>query len=240
MPPPPPDRDVTAAPSVWLRAERGSRGRPSQWTRSAVADAGIQIADTHGLDTVTMRSVATQLGTAAASLYRIVDSRDQLLELMADRVNGEFNYSTLTEGSGTDGLRILTRQARAIYANHAWLLDVHTTTLVLGPNAMTYLDHALGTLADTPLTSRERLETIGILSGLVRVLARDDTSKTRGRLSALWQVAMTEHLRAAATGGTHPHLEAALTRPDSAEATTDRFEEVVGVFIDTLVHGQRH
>jgi hypothetical protein len=187
-----------------------------------------------------MRSVAAQLGTAAASLYRIVDSRDQLVELMADRVSREFDYSKVTEGSGKDGLRILAGQARAIYANHPWLLDVHTTTPVLGPNAMTYLDHALGTLVDTPLTSRERLETIGILSGLVRVLAREDASKARSRLSAAWQVAMTEYLRAAAMGGTHPHLEAALTRPDSAASTTDRFEDVVGVFIDTLVDGQRH
>lgn len=143
----------TAAPSVWLRTQRGSRGPASQWTRDDVAAAGVGLADAGGLEAVTMRSMAATLGTAGASLYRIVDSRDHVLELMADRVIAEFDYADTPPGSGHVGLLSLAVQARAIYARHPWLLTITTSSPVLGPNATTYLDHALGTIVETALTS---------------------------------------------------------------------------------------
>lgn len=233
---PPP---ATAAPSVWLRRERGSRGRASQWSRDEVADAGVLIADEHGLVAVTMRSVAAHLGTEGASLYRIVDSRDQLLELMADRVNGEFDYSTAAAGSGAAGLHSLARQGRALYARHRWLLDIPGATPVLGPNATAYLDHALGTLAATGLASRDRLEVVGILSGLVRVLALGEASPEQGRLSPAWQAAMTDHLRTMVAGRSHPHLAAVLAAGHGAPDPADRFDHVIGLIIDALINGRR-
>ena len=230
---------TTAAPSVWLRPERGSRGPASRWTRDDVADAGVRVADEHGLAAVTMRSVASRLGTAGASLYRIVDSRDQLLELMADRVNGEFDYSTVGAGSGTVGMRSLARQGRAIYARHRWLLEIPDTAPVLGPNAMTYLDRALGTLSSTDLTEGAKLEVVGIVSGLVRVLALGEASPGRGRLSPEWQAAMADHLRATAVSESHPHLAAVLAADRDAADPGDGFDRVIGLVIDVAVHGSQ-
>lgn len=230
---------ATAAPSIWLRRERGSRGRASQWTRDEVADAGVLVADQQGLAAVTMRSVAAHLGTAGASLYRIVDSRDQLLELMADRVNGEFDYSTAPAGSGAAGLHSLAAQARALYARHRWLLDISTTAPVLGPNAATYLDGALGTLTATDLNSRERLEAVGILSGLVRVLALGEASPEQGPMSRVWQDAMTDHLRTLVESGAHPHLAEVLAASHGAPDATDAFDRVIGLIIDALINRRR-
>lgn len=229
---------TTAAPSVWLRRERGSRGRASQWTRDEVADAAVLIADEVGLAAVTMRSVAARLGTAGASLYRIVDSRDQLLELMADRVIGEFDYSTAAAGSGAAGLHSLASQGRALYARHRWLLDISGAAPVLGPNATAYLDRALGTLAAADLTSRDRLEVVGILSGLVRVLALGEASPEQGHLSPAWQAAMAEHLRATVVAGSHLHLAEALATSHGAPDATDRFDHVISLIIDALITGR--
>jgi AcrR family transcriptional regulator len=41
---------------------------------------------------VTMRSAAAAIGTAAASLYRYVASREELVQLMADQVYGEISF----------------------------------------------------------------------------------------------------------------------------------------------------
>lgn len=226
----------TAAPSVWLRPQRGSRGPASQWTRDDVAAAGVSLADAGGLEAVTMRSIAARLGTAGASLYRIVDSRDQVLELMTDRAIGEFDYADTPPGSGSVGLMRLAVQARAIYARHPWLLASATADPVLGPNAMTYLDHALGTLADTTLTSRQRLEAVGIVAGLVRVLALDEAQPGAGRLSPAWQNALASYLRDGTNPDTHPHLSAALLSSEpAADRTGDRFEAVVGLVIAALL-----
>lgn len=50
-----------------------------------IARAGMEIADREGLDAVSMRRVARQLEAGAMSLYRYVESRDELIQLMADR-----------------------------------------------------------------------------------------------------------------------------------------------------------
>src|SRR6201999_4390234 len=62
------ERPATA--SIWMRPERSAAGRPAQWSRAEITGAALRIADAEGLDAVSMRRVAAELGTGAASLYR--------------------------------------------------------------------------------------------------------------------------------------------------------------------------
>jgi AcrR family transcriptional regulator len=58
----------------------------------SIVEAALEIADTEGLQAVTMRRVGASLGTAAMSLYRHIPNKDTLLELMADRVLAQLPY----------------------------------------------------------------------------------------------------------------------------------------------------
>jgi AcrR family transcriptional regulator len=60
---------------IWMRPEHEATGRPAQRSRAEITAAAVTIADREGLDAVSMRRVATELGTGAASLYRYVDNR---------------------------------------------------------------------------------------------------------------------------------------------------------------------
>jgi AcrR family transcriptional regulator len=81
---PPVPRLPTRAPA---RKQRAPRER--SLTREAIATAALEIVDSEGLDAMTMRRVAEKLGTGAASLYAHVASKEDLLELVVDRVIGE-------------------------------------------------------------------------------------------------------------------------------------------------------
>src|ERR1700681_4164034 len=50
----------------------------------AVVASATQVADTEGLEAVTMRQVARALGVAAMTLYTYVPSKAELLDLMLD------------------------------------------------------------------------------------------------------------------------------------------------------------
>ena len=50
--------------------------------------AAVTLADTRGIEAVSMRSLAVELGVGAASLYRYVARKDELIELMVDAVMG--------------------------------------------------------------------------------------------------------------------------------------------------------
>ena len=81
--------DATPRQPIWTRPVRGSRGPAPGRSRDAIVAAAVALADADGLDAVSMRAVATALGTGAGSLYRYLSSRDDLLDLMVDRVAGE-------------------------------------------------------------------------------------------------------------------------------------------------------
>src|SRR4029450_4713920 len=74
---------------VWARPERPPRGRVRSLSRQQIVRAAITIADHQGLDALTMRRVADQLGAGTMSLYWWVRSKDELIELMRDQVAGE-------------------------------------------------------------------------------------------------------------------------------------------------------
>jgi AcrR family transcriptional regulator len=64
------------------RARRGSRTQAVSVTLDDVADAALRQAGQSGLDAVTIRSVATELGISPMTIYRFVDSKDELIDAM--------------------------------------------------------------------------------------------------------------------------------------------------------------
>ena len=66
-------------------------GRPRRkaLTRSEVVDAALRIADADGLDALTMRRLAGDLGIEAASLYHHLSGREALLDELVSRVRAQ-------------------------------------------------------------------------------------------------------------------------------------------------------
>ncbi|HUZ53467.1 MAG TPA: TetR/AcrR family transcriptional regulator [Streptosporangiaceae bacterium] len=204
-------RTSDRGPSIWARPERSARGPSPEHSRAKIASAGITLADASGLGAVTMRSVAAAIGTAPASLYRYVATRDELVELMADQVYGEFSYHEPGSGHPVTDLLRLAHQGRAIYHRHPWLLDVRAAGNLPGPNAVAFMEHALAALSGTGLTGSARLETVGLFSGAVRLFAQTEIEQQdAGRDTAQWQGSLAGYLLPIAAAGQHPHLAAAL------------------------------
>jgi AcrR family transcriptional regulator len=205
--------------SIWTRPERAARGPAPEHSRAEIAAAGVALADASGLAAVTMRSAAAAIGTAPASLYRYLATRDELIELMADQVYGEYDHAGPDPARPVASLLGLAHQGRAIYHRHPWLLDVPPTGTLPGPNAVAFVEHALAALAGTGLSGPERLETVGLFSGAVRLFAETEISQQRaGRDTAQWQGSLAGYLLRIAADGQHPQLAAALAdQPGVAE-----------------------
>ena len=201
----------TERTSIWLRPERGSRGRAPEHTRDGIAAVAVRLADTDGLGAVTIRSVAEALGSGSASLYRYVESRDELVALMVDQVNGELDHTDIVRADWLAGLLALGRQSREVYLRHPWLIDAPAAPGDLGPNAVAYLEHALAAMRDLDVDGHRKLEAVGVFSAVVRLLARTEIEQ-RGSdpVARRRQLATAAHL---VQGGTHPHLVAAMSAP---------------------------
>jgi AcrR family transcriptional regulator len=211
------------AQSLWARPERAARGPVPEHSRAEIAAAGVMLADADGIGAVTMRSAAAAIGTAPASLYRYLASREELVQLMADQVYGELSFSEPGTGHPVPDLLELARQALAVYRRHPWLLDVPATGNLPGPNAVAFIERSLAALAGTDLTGPARLETVGLFSGVVRLFAQTEIGQQRaGQETAQWQESLAQYLVKITAEGQHPHLAAALTeQPARGEPAAD-------------------
>ncbi|WP_052434381.1 TetR/AcrR family transcriptional regulator [Streptacidiphilus melanogenes] len=216
--------------SIWLRPARSGRGPAPAFDRDRLAEAGVALADAQGLAAVTMRAVAQSLGSAPASLYRYVATRDELVELMTDRVNAEISYAGLGAGDWLDDLLVLAREARAVCLRHPWLLDVFASSAPVGPRTLAYLDRCLACLDELPLGGKDKLEAIAVLQSLVASLARAELAK---QLDATepppWRRARDEYLRHAAATGEYPHLTTVLkdAGPAGSKSADELFDRIV-------------
>ena len=197
---------------IWMRPEHATVGRPAQRSRAEITAAAVAIADREGLDAVSMRRVAAELGTGAASLYRYLDTREDLLDLMTDAVTGEFSLVPPT-GDWAADLVAVGEQMRAIIRRHPWLVTVVTTRPVLGPHGLAVLEHVLEVLAPHPADMAAKLEAFAMLNSVTTQFAQSelaDGSAAQQRNAA--------YLHYATTTGGHARLAELLAQGSAAGA----------------------
>jgi AcrR family transcriptional regulator len=115
-------------------------------TLERILDAAMRIADEEGLEALSMRRLGTELGAGATSLYWHVKNKDELLDLLVDRVIGEM----LEEIRPADGWRAqmteAARTARRVLVRHRHLAPVFGTRPTFGPNALQAIEIVVGQL----------------------------------------------------------------------------------------------
>lgn len=227
-----------------MRPERAAAGRPAQRSRAEITAAAVGIADRAGLDAVSMRRVAAELGTGAASLYRYVETRDELLDLMCDATGAEYSLPSRDDdwSAGRDagwlaGLLALAEQSRAIMRRHPWLPVLILTRALIGPNGLAVLEHYLAVLEDHPAGLAVKLDAFAMLNSMAATFVLHE--QAGGAALAERNVA---YLRHALTSGEHPVLARLLSQghpPQGAAAESvnpaDRFSGVLASVLTGLL-----
>ncbi|MEU4319489.1 TetR/AcrR family transcriptional regulator [Nocardia fluminea] len=173
------DRDSIAAAArilelLWrhsLPSKPGTRGPKPGLTVDDVVAAGITLADRDGIDKLTIRAVATQLGLRAMSLYTYVPSKDALIVLMVDAV-------AAADPPIPAGLPVRERmiaiaaRIRTELIEHPWLLEVSPWRQVLGPARMRRYEHQLAAIEDVGLSDLAMDRAIAVLTDFATGNAR--------------------------------------------------------------------
>jgi AcrR family transcriptional regulator len=206
------ERTERSALSIWMRPERSAVGRPAQRSRAEITAVALDIADREGLDAVSMRRVAAELGTGAASLYRYVETREELLDLMTDATAVEYTLPPLT-GDWLADLAAVGEQSRTILRRHPWLPGLILTRPVISPNGIAVLEHVLAALAGHPAGLQAKMEAFAMLNGLTAAFVLHEISG-----GSQLQERNVAYLQHAAASGEHPRLAELLSQPSTAVA----------------------
>ncbi|MFC5180247.1 TetR/AcrR family transcriptional regulator [Actinomadura harenae] len=131
-------------PPLWERLERPAAAPRQTLTLDRIADTAVRVADAEGLDAITMRCLANELGVAPMAPYRHVQNKDELLEVMVDRVYRELKV--VQHGTWRETLREHAVRTRALLHAHPWLTELPATISPLSPNRMAAAEQALASL----------------------------------------------------------------------------------------------
>lgn len=214
------------------------RAPDHELSTSRIVAAAMTLADAEGLDAVSMRRLAAELGTAPMSLYRHVAGRDALELMLARAV---FRAHPLPE-PGPPGwrakLEAVSRLQWRIYRTHPWMPElISITRPVLIPEAMAHTEWTLKALDGLGLTPAERARESITLPALVRGLAASAAAELRaeretGQGNDQWWSTLQGEVDAVMRSGRFPMLAAL---PERAVRDLDGLlEHALGRHLDGL------
>ncbi|MCZ4099663.1 TetR/AcrR family transcriptional regulator [Streptomyces sp. So13.3] len=137
-----------------------------------IVAAGIAVADEQGMADLSMRAVGVWLGRSAMALYTYVPSKNELIDLMHDRVLAELPTAYETGGGWRPAVVSWADDVWAFYLRHPWVLQVSQARPVLGPGEYTQLETVVRILDGIGLEPLKVRRVISVLFQFVRGMAR--------------------------------------------------------------------
>jgi AcrR family transcriptional regulator len=120
-------------------------------TRERALTTALEIADAEGIDALTMRRLARELGIEAMSLYHHVSSKGDILDGICDLVMGQIEVPP----AGTDwktSMRHRAHSAHQVLLAHPWAATLVTSRFNIGIGMTRYLEATFGRLMDGGFT----------------------------------------------------------------------------------------
>jgi AcrR family transcriptional regulator len=222
---PPGKRPPKASPAGDSAKSRS--GRPPTIDRDAVLDAAVRLLDAEGVEALTMRRLASQLGVSAMAPYRYVGSKDELLIVLVDRLAARLVYPPRPPDP-KGAMLVLWSTIYDSLAEHPWVPEVLARRRMMAPSVLDAIEEIHAALRGAGLSIEAAVRAYRLMwnftlgSLLVRAGA---TSEGPSRQQAL---------RGAPDPERYPLLAAAATAW-TAGHDGDTYREDLGALIDALM-----
>ena len=131
-------------PPWWRPAKAPRRREPL--SRQAIVEAAVRVLDAEGVDALTVRRLGEELGTGSATLYWHIGSKDELAELVYDRVMGEIELPPPDPSRWQEQVKDLARQAYGTMLRHNDVVRLSLGRLPVGPNMLRVMEWSLDLL----------------------------------------------------------------------------------------------
>jgi AcrR family transcriptional regulator len=223
---------------IWARPERTGRGPKPAFTRADVAAAAVRIADAQGLDGVSMRHVAAELGCGTMSLYNYVPRKEDLYELMLDAIGAEHEMGEPSGDWRADMLRNA-YETRAIMRRHPWVPRLMAGVYGFSPNTLRYLEHCLACLEPLEVPYSIKMELVALLNGVVTTYTANELATAERTRSMPWSEEEENAVRIAYLGsqvatGAYPRVAAAFMEASGPIDLEEVFERALQRVMDAF------
>lgn len=221
---------------IWGRPEAAAYGPRPAHSRDAVAGAGVRIADAEGIAAVSMRRVAAELNAGTTSLYRYLKSKDELLDLMVDKVLRE-DEPPGPSGAWKADLRVLAEHARAMMLERPWLAEAMMARPRIGPGALRWSEAWLSIVGDRGRDADEMLTVAStVMKFVFGAVMWELSERGAGYDPQSWMDAQGAYGDAIIAGGRYPHLIRTMVEAEGPHSA-DRHQRSFSQGMEHLLNG---
>jgi AcrR family transcriptional regulator len=219
---------------------RSTRHRPAKapLSEAAIVEAALVVTRAKGLEAVTMRRVAAELDTGAASLYVYVRNRDELVRAMLDHVSGTVPLATPDPARWRAQVHDLLSGIREALESYPGLAAVLPGEPPTTENTLAGAENLLALLLAGGIRVRDAAWACDILPMIVTATASEaDLWRDAGYTTDVAVDDQTERMRILFAGlpaERYPHFVAHASELVSG-AGDERFRFAIDTFLDGLV-----
>lgn len=138
----------------WERPPRRQAPARVPLTRDRIVDAAFTVLDREGYDRLSMRQVATELGVAVSALYVHVRDKDELLQLMYNRMFDGYELPDPDPERWQEQIKDFARQARERLLSHRDLAKLSMGHIPFTPELLPHVERLLALLDAAGLPRR--------------------------------------------------------------------------------------
>lgn len=161
------DTPASPPPSPWER-ERPAPARvaPARTplSRERVVDAAFTVLDRQGLDGLSMRQVAAELGVTVSALYAHVSSKDDVLELMYTRLFDGFEPPAVDPERWQEEVRAYALEGRRRLLAHRDMARISMAHVPFTAELLPHVEALLGVFRTAGLPDRIAAEASDLIS----------------------------------------------------------------------------
>ena len=207
----------------------------ARFTHVEIATAALEIVDRDGLGGLSMRSLATALGTGPMTLYNYVADRNELEELVAEAVIADVEVPAPTDGWSAD-VRTIALAMWTTVRRHPNAVPLVLTRRTVSPSSYLAADRLIAALQRSGLAGADLLAAFRAVLGLVMGSAQAELAgPLAGPAREREQVAVAARIGGLA-GAKHPHIAALaqVSRQSTAAADFARGLDILLAGIESL------
>jgi AcrR family transcriptional regulator len=206
-------------------------------SQDLIVDTALELLGKASLDTVSMRRVAQEIGTGPASLYAHVSSKEELYELMLDRLLGRLPRPEPDPNMWTEQILEMARAQLKMFTSYPGIARVGLEAVVpAGPNALAYGEAVLAVFRAGGLPDRIAVFAFDTLSLWCSAFAYELGAIRTGEIDHEEIAARSKEIGAymAARPAQFPNL-IGIGRLLSEATAEERFEFAMDLFLTGLV-----
>ncbi len=134
--------------------------------KDLVLRAGMELADRGGLEALTMRKLADELGVGVMSLYYYVPNKDELIECMVELVFSEIELPPENVEWKT-AMRRRALSTRAALNRHRWAVGLMESNPLPGPQSFRVHNAVLGCLREAGFSIELTIQAYSVLDAYI-------------------------------------------------------------------------